>query len=937
MKTLTAAIFFVIFLSLFSGCIHNEQPRDKQGMFPVQLRCEYRQNPLGIDNQHPRLSWKLALSDTMRHSARQTAYQILVSSDKEKLDNDTGNLWDSGKVPSNQQMLIKYQGKKIGNARRVYWKVRVWDEQGRVSKWSGTAFWETGLLTQKAWDDSYWIGYEELDKARQIVPGIPHTKDKGLPRDVIPQFRREFKVEKDIKRATLFIAGLGQYEAYINGNKIGSNFLDPGWTNYRKTVLYSAFDVTDQLNKGENVIGVILGNGMFFIPQERYTKFVIAYGYPQVRAKLILTYKDGSRESVGTNRLFKTIPSAITFSSIYGGEDYDATLEQTGWKKAGFDDASWKNSVEIDGPGGKLKPQSAPPLKVMGSFMPVQISTPGKNVWIYDMRQNASAIPKITVKGKRGDEVVIIPGELLDEKGFVTQRATGSPYLLKYRLKGGGAEEWQPDFTYYGYRYLQVEGAVPAGRENPGSLPVIINLQSLHTRNSAGSVGKFSCSNELFNRIYNLIDWGMRSNMASVLTDCPHREKLGWLEQAHLMAASIRYNYNVPNLLKKIVNDMREAQLKNGLIPDIAPEYPVFKRGFRDSPEWGSAFVILPWYIYQWYGDKQPLIDNYEAMKAYAAYLRSTSKNNIVSHGLGDWFDIGPKKPGPAQLTPKALTATAIYYYDVSILRKTAALLGKEKDEEKFADLARQIKEAFNKKFYNPESKQYAGGSQTANAMAVFMGLTDENERQAVVDNLVKGIKENGYKLTAGDIGYRYVLRVLEEYGYSDVIFKMNNRSDVPGYGYQLAHGATALTESWQAYRNVSNNHMMLGHLMEWFYSGLAGIRVDFSQPLKNRVIIKPQISGDITWVKAAFDTPLGKIVSRWRRQGNLLFMDVVIPPNAQAAVYIPSANNSRITENGKSIAQADGIIDIDHRDNYAVLQVGSGHYHFQAILVDEK
>ncbi len=933
MKKLFLFWFMVITL-LFEGCGRVEQTEAKKRLFPVQLTCNFRRNPLGIESEKPYLGWRLTIKDTTKRDMRQTAYRILVSSDKAALQKEIGDLWDSGKTPSSKQFNIEYGGKKIKSARRVYWKVRVWDDRERPSAWSDIVYWETGLLTEKAWDDSRWIAYERLEKEKQIVPGIPHTKDKGLPRDVIPQFRKGFKIERKIKYATLFIAGLGQYEAYLNGVKIGRSFLDPGWTNYRKSVLYSAYDVGGLLKKGDNALGVILGNGMFFIPQERYTKFVIAYGYPQMRAKLIITYADGSRETIGTDRTFKTSASAITFSSIYGGEDYDGTLEQTGWKKAGFDDSAWKNAIEIDGPGGKLKAQFAPPLKVMATFMPVQISAPRKNIWVYDMRQNASAIPKITVKGKRGDEVTIIPGELLDENGMVTQRATGSPYLLKYRLKGGGIEDWQPLFTYYGYRYLQVEGAIPAGRDNPGNLPVIVNLQSLHTRNSAGRVGNFSCSNELFNRIYHLIDWGMRSNMASVLTDCPHREKLGWLEQAHLMSASIRYNYNVPNLLKKIVNDMREAQLEDGLIPDIAPEYPIFSGGFRDSPEWGSAFVILPWYIYQWYGDRQPLRENYNAMKRYVAYLKNKSDENIVSHGLGDWFDIGPKDPGPAQLTPKALTATAIYYYDVKILEKTAAFLGFNDDEKMFATQAHKIKKAFNAKFFNPQTKQYAQGSQTANAMPLFMGLVNERDREAVIDNLVKSIKSGDYKLTAGDIGYRYLLRVLEAEGYSDVIFKMNNRSDVPGYGYQLFHGATALTESWQAYRNVSNNHMMLGHLMEWFYSGLAGIRVDFSLPIAKQIIIKPQICGDINWVKAKFNTPAGAIESRWRRQGNLLFMDIAVPPNARAVVYIPADNKNSVKEGGKSIAQTDGILKADYNNNCLILSVASGYYHFQSILV---
>ncbi len=935
MNKLPKLLYLVIIALLFHYCGSNKQSPPKSNLIPVHLVCEYQQNPLGIDTDYPRLGWQFKMTDSLIHDVRQTAYQILISSSTDNLKNDNGDLWNSGKVPTNNHIHITYDGKELNSAQRVYWKVRVWDEHERISSWSKSALWEMGLLTQAAWGNAKWIAYEKLNKADQIVPGIAHTKDKGLPRNVLPQFRKEFSIKKQIESATLYISGLGQYEAIINGKKVGTNFLDPGWTNYRKTCLYSSYDVTNNITQGGNVLGVLLGNGMFFIPQERYTKHVIAFGYPQMISKLLLRFEDGSIEEIVSNESFKVSQSPIVFSSIFGGEDYDATLEQEGWDKPEFDDSSWRKPLIVEGPGGALKAQSAPPLKVMDTFMPIQISAPQKNIWVYDMRQNASALPKITIKGTRGDEIKIIPGELLNEKGLVTQQATGSPYELKYRLKGSGMEEWQPRFSYYGFRYLQVEGAIPTGRKNPDNLPVIINLQSLHTRNSAGKIGRFSCSNELFNRIFNLIDWGIRSNMASVLTDCPHREKLGWLEQAHLMSASIRYNYNIPLLLTKIVDDMQEAQLENGLIPDIAPEYPVFSGGFRDSPEWGSAFIILPWYIYQWYGDPRPLEENYSFMKRYLMYLKSKSIDNIVDHGLGDWFDIGPKDPGPAQLTPKALTATATYYYDVCILQKSAALLGKTEDEQKFKVLAAQIKKAFNAKFFNKNTKQYARGSQTGNAMAVFTGLTEENDKQSVVDNLINNIKTNNYKLTAGDIGYRYLLRILESSGNSDIIFAMNNRSDVPGYGYQLIHGATALTESWQAYRNVSNNHMMLGHLMEWFYSGLAGIQVDLSKKSVRRVLIKPQIVGDITWVKAEFNSQIGKIVSQWRWQDNILFMDVMIPPNVQAIIHIPSDNKGKVKESGKSLSQASGIFSVNFINNTAVLEVGSGHYHFQTILVD--
>ena len=517
---------------------------------------------------------------------------------------------------------------------------------------------------------------------------------------------------------------------------------------------------------------------------------------------------------------------------------------------------------------------------------------------------------------------------------MVTQRATGHPCYFSYTLKGKDAETWQPRFTYYGFRYLQVEGAVPKENKNPGDLPVVLNLKSLHTRNSAQRVGDFSCSNDLFNRIYRLIDWAIKSNMASVLTDCPHREKLGWLEQAHLMAASIRYIYDVPLLFTKIVQDMKEAQLPNGMIPDIAPEYPVFSGGFRDSPEWGSAYVILPWYLHKWYGDIRPIKENYEGMKRYVNYLSSTATDLIVSHGLGDWFDLGPKNPGPAQLTPKALSATAIYYYNVSILEKAAALLRNNDDVRIYRELGDSIKQAFNNKFFNEEKKQYSTDSQTANAMAIFMVLVDPQNKQVVLENLVDNIKKRNNSLTAGDIGFRYLMRVLEAGGFSNVIFDMNSRTDVPGYGYQLSKGATSLTESWQAYPNVSNNHMMLGHVMEWFYSGLAGIQIDLSAAGFEQIIIKPEIVGDLTWVKGEYNSLYGKIKSSWQLDGDILRMQVTIPVNTVATIYIPTSNVQSVTESGKPAGEAEAV-EFHHFDNgRAVYYVGSGNYVFESKLI---
>jgi hypothetical protein len=530
------------------------------------------------------------------------------------------------------------------------------------------------------------------------------------------------------------------------------------------------------------------------------------------------------------------------------------------------------------------------------------------------------------VKGTKGQTIQVWPGELIDDDNVVTQRASGYPFWFEYTAVGHDEETWQPRFTYYGFRYLMLKNAVPQGVPNPKNLPVVSLLQGLHTRNAASQSGTFVCSNELFNRIFHLIDWSVRSNMASVITDCPHREKLGWLEVTHLMGNSIQYNYNVSRIYNKVIDDMREAQLPDGLVPDIAPEFVVFVDGYRDSPEWGSAYVILPWYLYQWYGDRRPMQENYEGMKRYVAYLTSKADNHIVSHGLGDWCDIGPEPYGESQNTSKGVTATAIYYYDVIIMRQVAKLLGKTDDEAYFTGLAAKIKQSFNAHFFKDDAKQYDRGSQAANAMAIYMDLVEPENRQAVFGNILKDLESRDYSLTPGDIGFRYLLRVLESENASETIFKINNRDDVPGYGFQLAKGATALTESWPAFRFVSNNHCMLGHLMEWFYSGLAGIRQAESSVAYREIIIRPEPVGDITNATAAYECPYGKIVSDWKKEGDIFYFNIEIPANTSAFVYFPGNPIKGLTENNQKFkvkTTKDGAV-----------KIGSGKYCFKYKII---
>jgi alpha-L-rhamnosidase len=455
-------------------------------------------------------------------------------------------------------------------------------------------------LKDSVFGDAKWIAFEQLADSLKVVPAIHGSGDglgdKCAKRSTVPLFRKEFNEKGDIDSASISICGLGQYELYINGEKIGDRFLSPGWTYYQKRCFYNTYDITRSVKKGGNAVGVIVGNGFYNINRERYRKMVVAYGYPRLIFNIVLKLKDGSIKTIPSDETCKTSASPVTFASIYGGEDYDARLEQDGWASPGFNDSKWKAPVIVHDSIGKLMPEEDFPVKVMQIFPVQKISHSRTGRIIYDFGQNTSGIIALKVKGNRGAQIRIKPDELVNDHGNITQVSGGGPYEFNYILKGSGVEEWKPRFTYYGFRYADIEIIEPKGAAKKTE---IVDITLLHTRNSSPAVGSFSCSDTLFNRIYKLINWGIRSNMASVATDCPHREKLGWLEQTYLIGSSMHYNFDIHSLYNKMLNDMMDSQLDNGLIPDIAPEYVHFESGFRDSPEWGSAAVIIPWLLYK--------------------------------------------------------------------------------------------------------------------------------------------------------------------------------------------------------------------------------------------------------------------------------------------------------------------------------------------------
>jgi len=893
------------------------------------LKCDGRINPLGIESMNPRFSWVI---NSNERDTRQSAYQILVADSPEKLKKNIGNIWDSKVVKSDRSIQVEYAGSTLISEKKYYWKVKIYNQAEKASSWSEPAMWQMGLLSVNNWDKASWIGFENLADSMKVVPGVHgdgnKLGNKAVKRSIVPLFRKEFSIEKKIKSATLDISGLGHYEATINGQKVGQSFLAPGWTNYDKVCLYNNYDVTYQLKEGKNAIGVIVGNGFYNINRERYRKIVIAYGYPKMIIKLKIDYEDGTSSSVVSGTDWKCSPSPIVYSSIYGGEDYDATLEQKGWDQPGFDDSKWNMALPVTTQSGKLMAETNFPLTIREVIKVKKTELTEQGKYLYDFGQNCSGIIELKVTGKKGSVIKLTPGELITKNNQINQNASGGPYYFSYTLKGDGVEIWRPKFTYYGFRYVMVEGAIPDSEKQNTETPKIIDLQLLHTANSAPKTGEFECSNQLFNQIYTLIDWAVRSNLQSVTTDCPHREKLGWLEQTYLMGASMHYNYNLYPLYRKIVLDMIDAQTPDGLIPDIAPEFVPFEGGFRDSPEWGSAGVILPWMIWQWYGDQSVVEEALPMMKKYVAYLGTKADNHILSHGLGDWFDYGPNTPGEAQLTPKTLTATAIYYYDILLLSKMMELTNNKEDAEKMIALAVEVKKAFNTKFFNSETKVYSTGSQTAMAMPLCVGLVNENDRKAVFNNLVDSISVSGKKLTAGDIGFHFLVKALEEGGGSQLLFDMNFRNDVPGYGFQLKKGATALTESWPALEEVSNNHLMLGHIMEWFCTGLGGIKQEENSVAFQNIIIRPEIVGDITWVTSNYQSPYGLIKSDWKKEQNILEMKIQIPANTSATIYFPTNQQESVRENGKKPTVSKTA------DGKYFCKVGSGSYVYRMIVL---
>jgi alpha-L-rhamnosidase len=891
------------------------------------LRCELSVDPLGIDVAQPRLSW---ISGGDGRGQRQSAWQVIVASSADLVDANRGDLWDSGKVASDQTTDVRYAGAVLSSSERVWWKVRTWDGDGRATGWSAASTWTMGLLSTDDWRAA-WI----------TAPGASESL----------MLRRDFNVRAGLRRAVAHVCGLGQYELSINGAKAGDDLLSPGWSAFEKTTLYDTRDVTSLLREGPNAAGLILGNGMYDVERRgRFAKFTGSLGPLRAILHLRLEYRDGTVDVVGTDESWRASQGPISTGNAYAGEDYDARREPPGWSTAGFDDSSWPRAAACGPAGSTLRGHSVSdePLRVIASRRPVSQWTLPDGDTVYDLGQNASTMPRIRVSGPAGSTVRLVPSEVVNPDGTLDRGTTGAGVARgsswwQFTKATDGEETWTPRFCYIGCRYVMAQlcprgwalpptridaKALAPGKGVPGQLPKVESIEGLVVHSSAAPVGQFSTSNELLNRIHALVRWAQRSNMVSVLTDCPHREKLGWLEQYHLNGPSIRYEFDVDRIFEKGMNDMENSQHASGLVPNIAPEYVKFDGTFQAAAEWGAAFIIVPWQQYEFTGDLDLFRAHYGAMKAYYAYLESRAADGILSEGLGDWYDLGPNQPGVAQLTFPNVTATAFMYEDAWILSQAAGLMGLPGDSRDFAARAERNRAAFNRNFFHADSGTYAGGSQCANALALVMGLAEPADRPRVLAALVRDVESHGNATTAGDVGFRYVLQALAEGGRSDVVYRMVTQEAKPGYGYQLRMGATSLTEAWDANRHASQDHFMLGQVVEWFYRDLAGIDFDPSAPGFRNVVIRPQPVGDLAWVDAAYGSVRGTVSVRWERRGGRFTLKVTVPSNTTATVFVPSADGN-VTEGGAAAPGRPGVASLGRQGDRSVYSIGSGSYSF--------
>lgn len=873
-----------------------------------KLRCNYLCNPLGVETPNPRLSWALF---SQERGQRQTAYQVLVASEKGLLNNDVGDLWDSGIVETDQSIHVIYRGKELRSRQRCYWKVKVWDVDGKPSAWSEIAYWEMGLLNQSDWHGQ-WIG-------------APHT---NMEPSFAPLFRRVITLEKKVASARAYVCGLGYYELYINGEKIGDEVLAPAFTKYDETVLYNTYDVTDAFKQGENVVGVILGNGWYNCFTKEVWNFEQApwRDKPKLMLQIIVQYDDESESVITTDRQWHVSTGPIVFDGLRNGEFYDARLEKQGWNNVGYDDSEWENAVIVPGPGGVLKSQQMTPIRITDTIVPKSVKEVKPGVFVYDLGQNISGWAQIKVSGPAGTTITMKYAEKIKDDGDIDTSnidvfvKSGEFQTDKYTLKGEGTEVWEPRFTYHGFQYVQVTGF-------PGK-PTLDNLRGRVVHTDFETRGEFKCSNELLNSIQHAARWATLSNYMGIPTDCPHREKNGWTGDAQLSAEQVLMNFNPMTAYTKWMSDFQDVQRKTGQLPGIVPTGG-WGYNWGSGPAWDSAIILIPWYMYLYCGDEAILEEMYQSMKKYVDFMTTMATDGILEFGLGDWC---PPTGGPeGHKCPVWVTSTAYYYIDTHILSKVASILGEKEDAERYTQLAESIRNAFRKKFFDPDTGNIVSNNQTSLSCALYQELVNEDEKQKVLALLVEQVEKVNRHIDCGILGAKYIMHTLTKLGRADLAYDIATQTTFPGWGYWITQGATTLWETWSG--DASRNHHMFSDISAWFYKGLAGINEDPEAPGFKNIIFKPNPVGDLRWVNAWHESMYGKITCDWTVEEDNFILEVIIPPNSTGTVYIPTSDPESVMENGEPISKQSHIQVKEYKDGHVILLVQSGKYRFTSKL----
>lgn len=870
------------------------------------LLTENLSNPIGIDATKPRFSWQLISN---KRNIIQTAYEIKVSLNKE-------TVWSSGKITSAQSVQINYGGKTLQSEKKYTWHVRVWDNNGKASAWSNVATFQMALLNVSDW------------KAKWITPGYMEDAMRASP-----LFRKQFSTNKKIVSATAYITAHGLYEAHINGKRVGDAYLTPGWTSYNKRLQYQVYDVTNLVKNGSNAIGVTLGSG-WYRGTIGFTNSVNVYGKDiALLFQLDITYSDGSKESVVSDDSWKSSTGSIIYSEIYNGETIDARKEKTGWLLPAYNDVAWTQVKVADFSKDILIATQNEPVRKHETFTPIKIFTTPKGEKVIDFGQNLVGWVMMKVKGNAGDKITLSHAEVLDKYGnFYTLNLRAAKAQDTYILKGGGEENFEPHFTWQGFRFVKVEGY-------PGELKPE-NFTAVALYSDMQPTGTFTTSNPLINQLQHNIQWGQKGNFLDIPTDCPQRdERLGWTGDAQVFSRTASFNMNVNNFFAKWLKDVAADQ-QNGVVPFVIPNV---LGAAINSAGWADVATIIPWNMYLAYGDKQILQNQYSSMKAYVESIRRVAKNDLWNSGFhfGDWLFYSPEddNDGRAAVTDKYLIAQCFYAHSTQLLIDAAKVLGNEDDVNSYSLLLQKIKDAFIKEYVTPNGR-LVSGTQTAYVLALNFDMLPDALREQAAKRLADNIKSYGNHLTTGFLGTPYLCHVLTRFGYTDVAYKLLLQETYPSWLYPVKMGATTIWERWDGEKPDSTfetpsmnsfNHYSYGAIGDWMYRKMVGLDTYEDGVGYKHIKVKPHIGGGFSFASASLQTYYGKLSSGWKVEADKINMDVEIPANTTATIFVPAANAASVTESSKPLSTEGDIKVVGTEDDYVVLNAGSGIYHFSA------